>query len=170
MFHFWRVIGYCLGTDDRYNLCSGTDEETIELCRQIYFEQWLPAMKSNPYTEGIAMSRGICLAMSELDSYLNYNLLMNYGAPFLQLNPNAYPLTVSEKLSYYSLKMFYDFGSKFSLVNWTATKYALISIDRAINNCDQIERKLQQKYADLKYENSYNDCPFTVNIDYSDAF
>ncbi|OTF71495.1 hypothetical protein BLA29_000092 [Euroglyphus maynei] len=170
MFHFWRLIGYCLGMDDRYNLCDGTDEETVEFCRQIYFEQWLPAIKSHPYVEGLAMSRGICLAMSEIDSSLNFNLLMNYGAPFLQLNADDFPLTKQEKISYYNLKMFYNYGSKFVLMNWMATKYAQLSIDYAIKNRDKIENRLQQKYAHLKYENPSDRCPFNINIHYSDAF
>lgn len=170
MFHFWRVIGYCLGIEDRFNLCDGTDEETIELCRQIYFEQWLPNIKSHPYVEGLNMSRGICLAMSEIDSLLNFNLLMHYGAPFLQFNADDYPLTLQEKLLLLNMKSFFNFGSKSTLINWTATKYSQLSIDYAIYNRNKIESRLQQKYPDLKYESSADICPFNVNIDYSDAF
>ncbi|XP_031327731.1 uncharacterized protein LOC116174460 isoform X2 [Photinus pyralis] len=30
--HLWRVIGYIMGADDKYNICKGTLEETREIC------------------------------------------------------------------------------------------------------------------------------------------
>ncbi|XP_020287024.1 uncharacterized protein LOC109856314 [Pseudomyrmex gracilis] len=42
--HLWRVIGYMLGMDDRFNLCAGTVEETRALCQRLLEEVFLPSM------------------------------------------------------------------------------------------------------------------------------
>ncbi|XP_043475103.1 uncharacterized protein LOC122506822 [Leptopilina heterotoma] len=40
--HFWRVIGYMLGMEEKYNLCTGTVEECRILCRLLLNEVFIP--------------------------------------------------------------------------------------------------------------------------------
>lgn len=40
--HFWRVIGYMLGMQEKYNLCNGTVEECRILCRLLLDEIFIP--------------------------------------------------------------------------------------------------------------------------------
>ncbi|KAG7153678.1 hypothetical protein Hamer_G009345 [Homarus americanus] len=35
LIHFWRGLGWLLGIDDKYNLCSGSVKETKELCLEV---------------------------------------------------------------------------------------------------------------------------------------
>ena len=46
--HVWRVIGYCLGIKDQYNICSGTLEQTRALVKEIEQECLIPALLSPP--------------------------------------------------------------------------------------------------------------------------
>lgn len=48
--HLWRVIGFMLGTDDRFNCCGETLSETRKRLRAIRDEMLLPAMQS-PFPE-----------------------------------------------------------------------------------------------------------------------
>lgn len=48
--HLWRVIGFMLGTDDRFNCCGETLAETRKRLRAIRDEMLLPAMQS-PFRE-----------------------------------------------------------------------------------------------------------------------
>lgn len=48
--HLWRVIGFMLGTDDRFNCCGKTLAETRKRLRAIRDEMLLPAMQS-PFRE-----------------------------------------------------------------------------------------------------------------------
>lgn len=41
--HLWRVIGSMLGMDDKFNLCTGTVEESRLLCRRLLEDVFLPA-------------------------------------------------------------------------------------------------------------------------------
>ncbi|XP_017767657.1 PREDICTED: uncharacterized protein LOC108556184 [Eufriesea mexicana] len=46
LIHLWRVIGSMLGMEDKYNICSGSVEETRALCRRLLDEVFLPALAS----------------------------------------------------------------------------------------------------------------------------
>ncbi|CAB3365060.1 Hypothetical predicted protein [Cloeon dipterum] len=46
--HFWRTVGYLLGIDDRFNLCTGSLEETKSLCLAIQDKVLSPGMKNPP--------------------------------------------------------------------------------------------------------------------------
>lgn len=44
LIHLWRVIGKMLGMEERFNICSGSVEETKALCGRILDEVFLPHM------------------------------------------------------------------------------------------------------------------------------
>ncbi|CAL7949976.1 unnamed protein product [Xylocopa violacea] len=46
LIHFWRVVGSMLGMKDKYNICSGSVEETRALCRRLLDEVFLPSFAS----------------------------------------------------------------------------------------------------------------------------
>lgn len=48
--HFWRVIGYMLGTENRFNCCGETLDDTLGRLESIKEDFLLPALK-NPCAE-----------------------------------------------------------------------------------------------------------------------
>ena len=65
---FWRGIGYLLGIDDKYNMCSGTYQQTRAVCKEIEQKLLLPSLKNPPvefermanaYIEGTNMRRRV---------------------------------------------------------------------------------------------------------------
>ncbi|XP_028036533.1 uncharacterized protein LOC114247711 [Bombyx mandarina] len=53
--HFWRVIGYMIGLDDRYNICRETIEETREVCQLLLNRVYTPCLENAPeYFEHMA--------------------------------------------------------------------------------------------------------------------
>ncbi|XP_025073081.1 uncharacterized protein LOC105423077 isoform X1 [Pogonomyrmex barbatus] len=42
--HLWRVIGSMLGMDDKFNLCTGTVQETRALCQRVLEEVFIPCL------------------------------------------------------------------------------------------------------------------------------
>ncbi|XP_072744710.1 uncharacterized protein [Anoplolepis gracilipes] len=60
--HLWRVIGSMLGMDDKFNLCTGTVEETRALCQKMLEDVFVPSLaKKNEYFDdmGNAMLQGL---------------------------------------------------------------------------------------------------------------
>ncbi|XP_036138755.1 uncharacterized protein LOC105838916 [Monomorium pharaonis] len=42
--HVWRVIGSMLGMDDKFNLCTGTVDETRALCQRLLEDVFVPSL------------------------------------------------------------------------------------------------------------------------------
>ncbi|KAH9394066.1 hypothetical protein TYRP_021195 [Tyrophagus putrescentiae] len=102
MLHFWRTIGHCLGIEDRFNLCTGSDEEVTELCRQIYHLEWRPAIVTAPEVAGLAMAEDIALIMFRIVPIITYRALMHYVAPTFNLDavPNYQLKTIEDYFFY----------------------------------------------------------------------
>ncbi|XP_066586536.1 uncharacterized protein [Prorops nasuta] len=69
--HMWRVIGYMLGMEDKYNLCTGSVEEATELCRRLLDEVFLPsfATRSKNFDEmGRVLIEGLWPVNPHLDT------------------------------------------------------------------------------------------------------
>ncbi|KYM95292.1 hypothetical protein ALC62_14203, partial [Cyphomyrmex costatus] len=49
--HIWRVIGSMLGMDDKFNLCTGTVEETRALCHRLLEEVFIPCLANRNKNE-----------------------------------------------------------------------------------------------------------------------
>ncbi|XP_022165470.1 uncharacterized protein LOC111030339 isoform X1 [Myzus persicae] len=48
LLHFWRTIGYLLGIQDKYNLCSGSLEEVRGTCALILRDVYAPGLLNPP--------------------------------------------------------------------------------------------------------------------------
>lgn len=51
--HFWRVIGYMIGIEDRYNVCNGDLETVTSRCQAIFRHIIVPGMLNSPQDEGM---------------------------------------------------------------------------------------------------------------------
>ncbi|XP_068623747.1 uncharacterized protein [Battus philenor] len=45
---FWRVIGFMIGIEDRYNICRDTVEETRDVCRLVLQRVYTPCLNDTP--------------------------------------------------------------------------------------------------------------------------
>ncbi|XP_047114690.1 uncharacterized protein LOC124794985 [Schistocerca piceifrons] len=70
--HFWRVIGYVMGMEDRFNICRPDSvEETRQLCSMLLQQVFVPNLKKPPEdfaTMSRAMLDGIWAILPAIDS------------------------------------------------------------------------------------------------------
>jgi len=68
---FWRGVGYLLGIDDAYNICSGDYLETYAVCKEIEVDVFLPglhqptekfALMADAYIDGVNLIMHMQLA------------------------------------------------------------------------------------------------------------
>ncbi|XP_011868835.1 PREDICTED: uncharacterized protein LOC105562531 isoform X2 [Vollenhovia emeryi] len=67
--HLWRVIGSMLGIDDKFNLCTGTVEETHLLCQRLLDEIFIPSLANkneHAHQMGVVMLQSL--------SPINFNI------------------------------------------------------------------------------------------------
>ena len=57
--HFWRGIGYLLGIQDKFNMCSGDYAQTYEICAEIKDRLVIPTMKSQT-DQTMTMASAFC--------------------------------------------------------------------------------------------------------------
>ncbi|XP_013143628.1 PREDICTED: uncharacterized protein LOC106107347 [Papilio polytes] len=46
--HFWGVVGYMIGLEDKYNMCRRTMDETRQVCRMILDQVYTPCLENVP--------------------------------------------------------------------------------------------------------------------------
>lgn len=127
LYHFWRVVGHCLGIEDRFNLCDGSDEEIEELCRQIYYKEWKPKIIENATKKNsnlaVTVGKDITLGIFRFFPVFTYNSLMHYGALHFDLNQAGYKLTTLwDYFYFYLLSLSIKGCSKSVIIMWTKTQ------------------------------------------------
>ncbi|XP_054011657.1 uncharacterized protein LOC128894170 isoform X1 [Hylaeus anthracinus] len=70
LIHFWRVVGSMLGMEDKYNICSGSVEETRALCRRLLDEVFLPSL-ARDIKEFDEMSHALIKALWPMNPYMD---------------------------------------------------------------------------------------------------
>lgn len=169
MFHFWRVIGHCLGMEDRFNLCDSDNVPEIQaMCRYIYDKFWLPSIRKE-YSVGIKMSRDISTAMKEIDKKVDYNVLMRYAAPFLGLREQDYPLSgVRGHILYYTYYLLFKVFFRFRFISWILSRMANRKFEQAARERVKIYQRLKIRYPEIRFPN--DKCPYDIKFDYNTIF
>lgn len=130
LLHFYRVIGHCLGIEDRFNLCETSsngkegDEEVVERCRQLYYQKWKPRIESAPEVIGSAMAEGIGVAAFQSAPFACYRSVMHYVAPTLGLADHAdFQLkTLSDYLFYAMFSLVMGSVLRYKFAMWLISK------------------------------------------------
>lgn len=196
LFHFWRTIGYCLGIEDRFNLCQGTDLEVVEHCRQLYWGEWhqevvrraASSSSSSAKAEfyGLKMARSIAVAALPLGSLPgSLPAMLRFGAPFLGLEKARYPLeTIRDRIKYAELVLILRWlpgiigGSRrLRLIHW-ALSTAFCFAFKVTVRLRRWYRRFLELFADevhQQYSEFCNDCEHcqarkSTSFNYTSAF
>src|SRR5699024_2956756 len=155
-----------LGVEDRFNLCAGTDEETVEFCRQVY-ASWRPKILANEEPIGKEMTKGIALAMSQVVPTINYNAFLRYAATFLGLTLADYPLESLDDYADYATTVAIFKGSNTSrILHWISSKLVQVAVKGGGYLRSVHEGILRAKYdGKLSYEPDER-CPADIKINY----
>lgn len=74
--HFWRVIGYLMGTEDRFNICRESVEETRQICDELIRQVFHVEMRKRD-KDFLEMSRYLCDGLWCMEPTLNANVMLN---------------------------------------------------------------------------------------------
>lgn len=103
IYYLWRVIGYCIGIEDKYNLCSGDIEVDRELCRLLLERDYRPVLQASDIEANMGwhMGNGIATALRMLNPSISFEAFINYWSPILELPHKPLLNTLFLKFSYY---------------------------------------------------------------------
>ncbi|XP_006616508.1 uncharacterized protein LOC122715025 isoform X1 [Apis laboriosa] len=104
LIHFWRVIGSMLGMEDKYNICTGSVEETLALCRRLLDEVFLPSLASSG-KDFEEMSRVLIKSLWSVNPYLDSTAFVQFTFIFassIATNNNHSLKIAPSTMSWYS--------------------------------------------------------------------
>ncbi|KAF5303644.1 hypothetical protein FQA39_LY09891 [Lamprigera yunnana] len=85
--HLWRVIGYIIGMDDKYNICRDTLEETKEVCEGLINNIFIQNIR-NPSSDYLMLIEALTSGMWTMQPFLNYNVFRRQLHSLLCTNNN----------------------------------------------------------------------------------
>ncbi|XP_015119988.1 uncharacterized protein LOC107043162 [Diachasma alloeum] len=98
LLHFWRVIGHMLGTDERFNLCNGSIDDTKALCRRLLEAVFMPNLAKNTkhFNE---MSTALLKGLWPINPFIDVHAykVMTYHLISTAVSYNNNSLTFSEE-------------------------------------------------------------------------
>ncbi|XP_072399463.1 uncharacterized protein [Diabrotica undecimpunctata] len=75
--HVWRVVGYLMGIEERFNICRESVEETKEICNLLIDRSFFPQVDKKDRTY-LKMSRHLVHGLWTMNPALRYKVMMNY--------------------------------------------------------------------------------------------
>ena len=157
--HHWRVIGYKLGIDDRFNCCLDTLPETQYFCSLILENDFVPILKQEELNYGMEVSVGLARAMNCLLPFLCFQGLLRYI--YKKVLELPVYVEVDYHLGYRSLVYIIETMMLKSYWHWILS-YAL----RFALFCVNLQRKAiakyyERKYAHIDYQKQFEHCPYS---------
>ncbi|KAG5872413.1 hypothetical protein JTB14_013658 [Gonioctena quinquepunctata] len=106
--HVWRVVGYLMGIEDRFNLCSGTVQETREICNLLIDQVYRPEIEKRD-EDFLTMTRYLCAGLWAMNPVLRFktamcilhNLVQKQNGVRKVPEPTYFKLSWGLKLNYY---------------------------------------------------------------------
>jgi hypothetical protein len=75
--HFFRVLGYLLGIEDRFNLCAETLDETVDRCKAVTEQLFVPGLQVE--SEGFKkMAKDIADGLWHVNPALNHEVFIYF--------------------------------------------------------------------------------------------
>ncbi|KAK5647737.1 hypothetical protein RI129_002629 [Pyrocoelia pectoralis] len=109
--HLWRVIGYIIGMDDKYNICKDTLEETREICESLINNIFIGNIttKSADYEQ---LANALINGMWAMQPFLEPKSFKTYLSDLLNIISNNNPVIQTQRLNFkqsfilYGLQMY----------------------------------------------------------------
>lgn len=167
-FYFWRVIGYCVGIEDRFNICYDLDyyDETVayldicfKRCYKIHLDEQSPAV-----LKGMELTQGVFLALEGATPrfLVCYETFMKYWYDTLGVRHPIKLNTIKLKL-YYCLFLFInDYLLKIRLFYTIISWLFFYFLKRLFLKIDNVKTYCEQNYSHLHYQ---LDSEYFDNID-----
>lgn len=138
--HFWRGIGYMLGVEDRYNLCSEGLDKTIAVCRDIMEGELKPSVRKSS-KESLTMSRGIIKAMNSFIIFLSWEAMARFWFEQMGL-PCNFKMGLYENTGYWLMRFTFGWLLRFTIFHKFFNFLLRIAVWQALKSKEYYERYL----------------------------
>lgn len=166
--YFWRVIGYLMGIEEQFNLCSGSLQECRALYKIILDREYRPVLSQQPHPApvGFEMAKGIVRALRPINPALRWQTYLHYFYTVMDI-PVEIPLKPWHKIRYGMMRFMINYTLRVGFLYAYFNKLLRRRQNREIKRREETEKNMAKRYPNQAYETK---CPFHVDLDYLDAF
>ncbi|XP_054154602.1 uncharacterized protein LOC128953152 [Oppia nitens] len=156
--YFWKVIGYCMGIEDRFNICQdNTYEESVayfdicfKRCYKRHMDEQCPKVLM-----GMALTEGVFLGLNGvMPKWLfSYEGFMKYWYEALGVRKHPIQLlTLSQRLSYFMMCLTMDYLLKVSLIYTVISKLFFYYQNTLFDKISIVKSYTDRYYGDVYYQ------------------
>lgn len=148
--HFWRLIGYLLGVEEKYNLFSRPYDEVKSLCHVIMDKEMRTAFEGGEEesVQARQMSRGILESIRPYVPLIRWDSYLKYLAHILDSSEKGIPLNFKSRFVYESMKVTLHHLHRSDSIAFVLNICLRKAIQKAHRKRVKIAQKLEKKYAD----------------------
>lgn len=164
--YYWRVLGYLMGIDDRFNCCQFDNYEDIkEFNRLIFQHEYIENFEKEPCKVGLEMTQSICIALHYFMPLITFNNLAHWWQDcFLFNGYKPQPMSIKEKILDFWTKVSFNHLLKSEGFLKISNKLHRKRFDQRLLNKDKVYEKLKEQYKDNEKLTYYSDRVDYFNI------
>ncbi|KAI1302307.1 hypothetical protein HDE_02536 [Halotydeus destructor] len=144
--HYWRCIGYLLGMDDKFNLCSRKPDEMRRLCNSILEYEMKMSLHNNDVQEAREMSRGILESIRPYVPLIRWDAFQKYLLNIAGENVHKLKLSFTSNLVYFLMVATLQYALRITLVSRLLNVLLNRALRKAHRKKGKISKVLAEKY------------------------
>lgn len=156
--YFWRVIGYCMGIEDRFNCCLDYEnyEEAIDFMHICFERGYKPDLdKPCPIVRAaMELTEGVFLGLNFIipKYIISYEGFMKYWYETLEVPHEIKLDSIAAKISYGLQVILTDYLLKIPIIYTIFSAMYFRMLDMLYVKVNQVRDAINEKYQDIRYE------------------
>lgn len=146
--HFWRLVGYLLGIEEKYNLFTRPHEEMVQMCHAILELEMKESLKyDNRTPASVEMSQGIIESIRPYIPLIKWDAFYRYLSSILDIEDKDVKLdSVRSRLVYSSMQFTLQHVLRSSVLASPLNYLLRRAIKSAHDQKSEIYKHLGEKY------------------------
>uniref|UniRef100_A0A6G1S9E9 Uncharacterized protein n=1 Tax=Aceria tosichella TaxID=561515 RepID=A0A6G1S9E9_9ACAR len=154
--YYWRLLSYQLGIEDRFNLFVYSHDMSKQIrLLELILDEFKQKLVTPRDETGLAMARGIMLALEDLVTETTFNILEHHWFEVVSLtgNDKLAPYDgMGERWKLFRFRLIFGYLVKSELaLKWVNRMYKRKS-EKFCDDSTRIRKKLAKKYPDQVYQ------------------
>uniref|UniRef100_T1KTV6 Uncharacterized protein n=2 Tax=Tetranychus urticae TaxID=32264 RepID=T1KTV6_TETUR len=165
--YFWRVIGYCMGIEDRFNCCLTNYEESVQFM-EICFDRGYKPYLDQPNSvvqAAMRLTEGVFLGLniSVPKFIMSYEGFMKYWYETLNVTHSISLDSLSARISYKLQVFLVDYLLKWTIFYRLASALYFRMLKKLFVTVNQVKSRMDEKYKDIVYRIPSENGVYSIN-------
>lgn len=171
--YYWRILGYMMGLDDRFNSCQFDNYSDIRSYNRLILKQeFVERFDREPCDLGLRMTQAICAALKEYLPLVTFNSLAIWWSDVLKFNGYKIEEASAKERLMLSINRlsFKTLLKNETILKW-GTKFHVFIFNARVKRKEKTHKRLERKYKNCEKFKFYSEreeyyeakCPYNLN-------